>query len=52
MQPYSRLSNDPATGAMLIDGVPATPEQVREILHKDGYWHEGEYATYSEKGEK
>lgn len=45
MPPFSRLSNDPATGDMLIDGVPATPEQVRKILHEDGEWDSGEFTV-------
>lgn len=46
------LSTDPATGQPLINGQPATPEQVREVLHEAGYWYEGEYVTYAEKGEQ
>lgn len=40
------LSDDADTGQPLIDGQPATPEQVRELLHSGGYWWGGEYATY------
>lgn len=43
MQPFTRLSDDPATGHPTIDGVPATPEQVRKILHEDGEWDSGEF---------
>ena len=45
------LSNDADTGQPTINGQPATPEQVRELLQEDGYWWDGEYITY-EGGEE
>lgn len=40
------LSNDEQTGQPTINGQPATPEQVRELLQEDGYWWDGQYITY------
>ncbi len=43
MQPYSKLSSDPATGEPTIDGVPADKQEVREFLHQPGEWDSGEF---------
>ena len=43
MQPFSRLSSDPDTGDMLIDGVPADAQEVRDFLHQPGEWDSGEF---------